>query len=286
MEPVQPHEVPNNTSPLTNPLGDVTEVDWNTPNSARMYDYFLGGNANFEVDRQAARRVLELTPESSFYLRNNRAFLWRAVRWLARDAGIDQFLDLGSGIPTLGNVHEIAQQQSPNARVAYVDDEPIAVHHARQMLDDTEHRVTMTQADIRDPEAVLNAPGVIELLNWTRPVAVLAVGILPFLPELADIQQLVARYREATSPGSYLAITHISPISWDWDQIQAQLNEVMGRTATPEQVRTREAIAAMLPGYELVEPGLVPTVQWRPDHEPSTDDIGKSNCYAAVGYRR
>ena len=108
--PVQPHETPDNTTPLTNPLGEVTEVDWTIPNSARMYDYFLGGNANFEVDRQAAQRVLELTPESSFYLRHNRAFLWRAVRWLARDAGIDQFLDLGSGIPTFGNVHEIAQQ--------------------------------------------------------------------------------------------------------------------------------------------------------------------------------
>lgn len=102
----------------------------------------------------------------------------------------------------------------------------------------------------------------------------------------AEIQQLVARYREAPSPGSYLAITHISTISWGWDQIQAQLNEVVGRTATPEQVRTREAIAVMLPGYELVEPGLVPTVQWFPDHEPSLDEIGKSNCYAAVGYRR
>lgn len=133
---------------------------------------------------------------------------------------------------------------------------------------------------------VLAAPGVADLLDFSRPVAVLAIGVLPFLPELDEIQRLVTRYRDATSSGSYLAISHISPISWDWNQIQAQLNEVMGQTATPEQVRTHEAIAAMLPGYELVEPGLVPTVAWHPDHEPNAEEIGMANCYAAVGQHR
>lgn len=264
-------------------LADASRVDVDRPNAARMYDYFLDGNTNLAVDRAAAEETLKVSPWARSYARANRAFLGRAVRYLTRQ-GIDQFLDLGSGIPTVGNVHEVAHQQNPAARVAYVDIEPVAVAHARRLLADFDN-VSITQADIRDPAAVLAEPGVAELLDFTRPVAVLAVAILPFITDDEEAAEVVAGYRDACVPGSHLAISHISPLNISDEQL-AHAYEVMARTPTPVKWRTEGEILPLLAGYTLVEPGLVWTPKWRPDPGglPAwLPDPAEANAYAAVG---
>ncbi len=259
---------------------DPGEVDLDTPNIARMYDYFLGGAAHFAVDRQAAEELLAVFPGNTDWARINRAFLGRAVRELSR-RGIDQFLDLGSGIPTKGNVHEIAQQHDPHARVAYVDIEPVAVSHASHLLRENSH-VTVTQADIREPEAVLSAPGVAGLLDFTRPVAVLAVAVLDIIA-VDDPAELVAAYQRACTPGSAFVLSHgaqlqASDVEW------AGAKEVFRETTTPHpQVRTCGEIAELCAGYTLIEPGLVPSAQWRPERPVSEEEAARSNGYAAVG---
>ncbi|MHA6800246.1 SAM-dependent methyltransferase [Bounagaea algeriensis] len=252
------------------------------PNTARMYDYLLGGSANFAVDRQAVDALAGTIPDNEVYIRSNRAFLHRVVRYLVTDCGIDQFLDLGSGIPTKGNVHEIAQAENPQVRIAYVDFEPIAVHHARRLLGGTP-RVSVTEADLREPETVLSAPGVAELLDRTRPVAVLAVGVVPFLDDEQALQALSA-YRQATCRGSYLAISHLSRLGWTEEQMRALL-AVSAQTSTPERERSPEQIRRLLQGYALVEPGLVPAPLWHPETTPDEDTVAGSNCYVALGHR-
>ncbi|PRW63070.1 SAM-dependent methyltransferase [Actinopolyspora mortivallis] len=262
------------------PDSDSGEIDENTPNIARMYDYFLGGSTNFAADRQAADRLLRVFPGNLEWTHINRAFLGRAVR-LCAEAGIDQFLDLGSGIPTKGNVHEIAQQVNPRARVAYVDIEPIAVRHAHQLLAD--HRlVTATRADVRDPAAVLAAPGVSELLDFRRPVAVLAVAILDIL-DTPDPVGLVAAYRDACSPGSALVLSHSAVLDITTEEVEGA-QEVFETTTTPTlTTRSHAEILEMFDGYELLEPGLVPSAAWRPEEPVSEDYAARSNAYAAVG---
>ncbi|GAA4855555.1 SAM-dependent methyltransferase [Saccharopolyspora cebuensis] len=256
---------------------DFDSPDVNSPNAARMYDYFLGGAANFAVDRIAAEQALAVTPEIGRFARANRSFLGRLVAHLC-DLGIDQFLDLGSGVPTVGNVHQIAHRHDPHARVAYVDVEPVAVSHARSLLDGQPH-VTITQADIRSPEAVLSAPGVAGLMDFTRPVAVLAVAILHFVPDDDDPASLVASYHRACAPGSYLGMSHASPVTMTAEQV-AGGREVYRSTTTPITPRSREAIMAMLTGWQLLDPGLVPLDQWRPD----TTGEPVANGYGALAY--
>lgn len=255
----------------------VDQPDVDSPNAARMYDYYLGGAANFAVDRAAANRALAVTPEIGRFARANRSFLGRAVAHLCA-AGIDQFLDLGSGVPTVGNVHEIAHRHIPTARVAYVDVEPVAVSHARGLLG--QHpQVTVTQADIRDPGQVLAAPGVAGLLDFTRPIALLAVAILHFLPDSDDPAALMAAYRRACPPGSYLCLSHASPITMTTQQV-AGGQEIYSSTTTPITPRPREAIAAMLADWPLLDPGLVALDQWRPE---TTEPL--ANGYAALAQR-
>ncbi|MDI2027788.1 SAM-dependent methyltransferase [Saccharopolyspora sp. TS4A08] len=255
------------------------EVDVERPNSARMYDYYLGGSTNFAVDREAAEAGLRAMPYARDYAVANRAFLRRAVSHLVQQ-GIDQFLDLGSGIPTVGNVHEIAHRHNPQARIAYVDHEPVAVAHARALLGENP-MVTIDEADIRDPESVLRAHGVAKI-DFDRPVAILAVAILPFVPDQAEATALTATYRDACAPGSYLAVTHISQLAATDEQVVAA-EEVMARTPTPVRWRPPHEIAELLDGYELLPPGLVPTPSWHADRPPSDDEIARANAYAAVG---
>lgn len=262
----------------------LADVDVSKPNIARMYDYFLGGSANFDVDRQAADDFLTAFPGNIEYCRINRAFLGRAVRTLVRDYGIDQFLDLGSGVPTVGNVHEIAQRENPAARVAYVDIEPVAVHHARHLLRSS-GSTSVTQADLRDPESVLSAPDVAGLLDFSRPVAVLAVAVLDLIA-VDEPTELVAAYRDATARGSAFVFSHGAALSASLQE-RAGVEEVMRRTSTPDVQfqRSYDDLGRLLSGYTLVEPGLVPSAQWRPDR-PITDEAAKSsNAYAAVGLK-
>ncbi|MHA6799644.1 SAM-dependent methyltransferase [Bounagaea algeriensis] len=263
---------------MTDP-SQLPEVDTSTPNIARMYDHLLGGSANLPVDREAVAQLLAAFPGNQVWVQINRAFLLRAVRTLCA-CGIDQFLDLGSGIPTAGNVHDVAAAANPAARVAYVDIDPTAVAHARHLLQDAT-RTTVTRADLREPRSVLNAPGVAGLLDFTRPVAVLVVAVLDIVD--TDPAGLLATYRDACRPGSALAVSH----SADLELTEAERDgaqEVFAHTSTPQlHLRDRDEIAALFAGYTLLDPGVVPSAAWRPDAPVTDAQARRSNSYAAVG---
>ncbi|MHA6627010.1 SAM-dependent methyltransferase [Pseudonocardia sichuanensis] len=267
-------------------MSDASELspfDPDVPNPARMYDCFLGGSHNFAADRAAAGQVEENVPWVVAAVRANRFFLGRAVRFCLAE-GVDQFLDLGSGIPTVGHVHEVAQRVSPAARVAYVDVEPVTVASAAALLDGDAH-TTITAADMRDPDAVFDAPGVRDLLDLSRPVALLTVSVLHYLSDEDDPVALVERYRRRLVPGSLHVLSHVTG-DHDPDPIAAAERVYRG-TATPLTFRPRRRIEEMLAGTELVEPGLVDASQWRPQ-DPA--DAQHRGFWAGVGrigqYRR
>jgi hypothetical protein len=255
-------------------------IDFDRANAARIYDYFLGGAHNFASDRDQAARIVAANPDMPRVCRVNRDYLGRVVRWCV-EAGIDQFLDLGSGVPTVGNVHEIALRLCPEARVAYVDFEPVAVQHARDITA-TLDGVTVTQADLRQPEEVLQAPTVAGLLDFSRPVAILAIAVLHFVDD--DVPAIFGRYREALAPGSVLAINHGSSDQDDPELAEAVRNIERGYrgSATPVVLRDRTQIRALLTGFELVPPGLVDPVHW-PVPDPGSPPIG---AYAGIGRLR
>lgn len=243
-------------APALEPIG----ID--RPSSARMYDYFLGGSHNFEVDRAAAHRVIAGFPGITAGMRANRAFLRRAVRFLV-EQGVDQFLDLGSGIPTAGNVHEVAQRCNPRARVVYVDVEPIAVQHSLALLAGNAG-ATAVRADLRFPARVLELAQVRGLLDFSRPVAVLIVGTLHFVADADDPAGIVAGYRRALAPGSYLVLTNGTGDEQPPEEVAAAV-AVYAHSPTPLTLRDRAAMLAIFDGVELVEPGLVGVARWRPD---------------------
>ena len=227
-----------------------------------MYDYFLGGHHNVAVDRRAAERALAHNPDIPLLMRTNRAFLRRAVTFLIAQ-GIDQFLDLGSGIPTVGNVHEVAQRLNPAARVVYVDRDPIAVAHSRTLLQGLPN-ATVIQADVRQVPQILSHPETHRLLDLGRPLGVLLVALLHFVPADQDAEQLVQAVRTAIAPGSYLVISHgtLEELS---DVRIARAEAIYTPTATPLRLRPRAQIEAFFAGFELVAPGVVYVPGWRPD---------------------
>jgi hypothetical protein len=257
-------------------------IDIERPSAARMYDYFLGGSHNFAVDREAARQAIELMPDMPLWAQANRAFLRRAVRFLA-DAGVRQFLDIGSGIPTVGNVHEIAQRSAPGARVVYVDIDPIAVAHSRELLAGNDH-ARVVQEDLRRPETIINNPTVRDMLDFTRPIAVLIVAVLHFVGDDAEPYRLVAQLRDAVPAGSYLVLSHATA---DGVSAESRLagEQVYRRSDTPFVSRGRAEVARFFDGFEMVEPGLVWAPLWRPDSPPAVDSE-KSAVFAGVGRSR
>jgi SAM-dependent methyltransferase len=257
----------------------VDQPDVKRPNAARMYDYMLGGSANFAVDREAAEQMMAAGGTDTAPARLNRAFLRRAVRFMT-EQGIDQFLDLGSGIPTAGNVHEIAQAANPHARVLYVDNEPVAVHHAQDLLADNE-RAMMISADLRDVESVLGHAETRRLIDFSKPVGLLMVAIFHFIPDTDHPADIVSGYLRALTGGGYLAVSHFSDNGLDEAREAADLYQ---RTATPVIARTRVEVAALLAGTDLVEPGLVWTPEWRPyGGDPALNSPSEARIYAAVG---
>lgn len=250
------------------------------PSAARMYDYFLGGAANFEHDRKAAEQALAAFPPLRAWAGANRSFLRRVITYLS-DQGFEQYLDLGSGIPTVGNVHEIAQRHRPQARVAYVDWDPVATAHARQLLGDRPG-VSVTQADIRHPDQVLAQPGVADFLDWTRPVAVLAFAIIHAVPDTDDPAGILARYRDACCAGSALAISHGVVTTMTDEQLE-RFVAAYRNTPTPASFRSAEQVAGLFAGYTLVEPGLVLLDEWRPDDPADAAHAEENNCYGGVG---
>lgn len=243
------------------------DIDLDRPSAARVYDYFLGGAHNFAVDRQLGEQIAGMTPAIGDTMRANRAFLRRAVRFLVGE-GVTQFLDVGSGIPTVGNVHEVAQQADPSSRVVYVDIDPIAVCHSRTIIAD-DPRTAAIQADARDPERILADPETRRLLDLDQPVAVLLLGVLHFIPDSDDPARIVARFRDAVGTGSFLAMVNVTYEDQPPEVIDAQ--KLAGRTGTPIHLRSRTELLEQFEGVSLIEPGLVHIPLWRPDSPLDVD---------------
>ncbi|MEJ3743661.1 SAM-dependent methyltransferase [Actinomycetes bacterium KLBMP 9797] len=254
--------------------------------AARIYDYFLGGVHNFPADQEAARAMLTSAPAMLPIARVNRAFLRRAVSCLT-EAGVRQFLDIGSGIPTAGNVHEIAQRAVPDARVVYVDIDPVAVAESLELLEGNRW-ATAIRADLRTPRTIVDHPQVRKLIDFSQPVALLLVGVLYFVPDDAEAYAAVAELTGACAPGSYLVVSHstIDEKAYDPDALRSTQDVYKRQTATPLTVRTRDGIRRFFDGFELLEPGLVWQPEWRPeptDPEHFRDEPERSRMLAAVG---
>ncbi|MEV8515206.1 SAM-dependent methyltransferase [Dactylosporangium sp. NPDC051484] len=257
--------------------------------SARIYDYFLGGTHNFPADREAAQAVALRFPLTAALARNNRAFLRRSVRYLA-GVGVTQFLDIGSGIPTEGNVHEIAAGVTPDARVVYVDIDPVAVAESLEILDNNA-RTTAVLGDLRDPESILAHPKVRGLLDFGRPIGLLLNAVLHFVPDDTEADAAVGRLLAALAPGSHLAVSHVSIDGQEVDRNDLNFvqNTYRQKTTTPFRPRTHAQIERFFTGLEMVEPGLVWLPQWRPSTEDPTDFTAApptSSCLAGVGRLR
>lgn len=247
--------------PSDDPAPGVT-VGTDTPNIARVYDALLGGKDNLAADRLAADRIARAAPHAVAAVRHNRAFLRRAVRHLAL-TGIDQFLDLGSGLPTARNVHTVAAEVTPGARVIYVDNDPVVLAHARALLADDRHTFTL-DADLRAPRIILDHELVRTHLDLTRPVAVLMVAVLHFLPDSDDPAGIVATFRDALAPGSCLALTHATEDE-DVDRgarTRAGAAEY-SRTTAPVMLRTREQVTGLFEGFRLVADDPTAVDTWR-----------------------
>ncbi|MFI9628954.1 SAM-dependent methyltransferase [Streptomyces sp. NPDC052042] len=259
-------------------------IDISVPSVARMYDFYLGGSHNFEVDREAARKAMEFMPGTPKIMQANRAFMRRAVRYAVSE-GITQFLDIGSGIPTFGNVHEVAQAADPEARVAYVDHDPVAVAHSQAVLRGNE-RAVVAAADLCRPQEIVKNAGVSRLLDLDRPVALLLVAVLHFIEDADEPQAAVAALSEALAPGSLLVITHAS-----YEGIPISKEQAGGAVGVYEDInsplimRSRDEVARFFEGYEMVEPGLVAMPYWRPDSgtAPEQEDPFAFSGFGGVG---
>jgi len=260
------------------------DVDLTRPSVARVYDFYLGGSHNFEADRTFAQEILAALPSVPMLAQENRGFLRRVVAHLCA-AGIDQFLDLGSGIPTVGNVHEVAQQANPHAQIIYVDHDPVAVAHSQSLLSDND-RAAAVSGDLRDPASIFTDPVLQAHLDLDRPVAVMMVAVLHFVDDDQHPAAFIAEYMRATAPGSYLVISHGSTDERQ-DMIDAQeLYNNRAESPNSTRLRSHEEVTALFGNLTLVEPGVVRAPQWRPD---TPDDLPPNveTCplFAGVGRR-
>jgi hypothetical protein len=252
----------------------TTRINTGVPNPARIYDYFLGGKDNFPADREIADQMLAIAPVAREVVEDNREFLRRAVEVLA-DAGTRQFIDLGSGLPTQGNVHEIAQAAAPGSRVVYVDNDPMVVAHSRALL--AGDNTVAIEGDLRQPDKVLEHPEVRELIDFGQPVALLLLAILHFVGDDEDPFGIVARYRDTLPAGSHLAISHgtrdiperpdLSPE--EMADMGAKVEQLYQLTTATLVTRTRAEVERFFDGLELLEPGVVEIQRWRPDGRTS-----------------
>ena len=256
----------------------VRTIDPSVAHIARIQDYWLGGKDHFEADRIAGDEAIAQLPDMVASVRNTRAFLGRTVRFLAQERGIRQFLDVGTGIPTAANTHEVAQRVAPDSRIVYVDNDPMVLAHARALLTSTDGgKCSYIDADIRDPDKILADAG--EVIDFTRPVAVVLMAVLQFVPDADDPYGLVRRLMAAMPDGSYLVISHPAA------DIQAaamagmatRLNKLMAQQVKP---RSKAEVTAFFDGLDLVEPGVIRCPEWRPDRPE--DAAGKSTMWGGV----
>jgi hypothetical protein len=266
--------------------GIEVTLDIHRPHSARMYDFFLGGTTNFDPDRAAAAQTLAVFPNARIAARANRAFMHRTTRALAR-LGIRQFLDVGTGIPTSPNLHEVAQQVDPGCRVVYVDNDPIVLTHAQALLRSSpEGRTSYVQADVRDPEYVLHAVESTGVLDLDQPVALSMNALLHFVPDGDGAHTIADHFKDRIhAPGSALVISHFTPDFAPEDAARGA--RVYREAGTHVQARTREQVARFFTGWTLLAPGIVPTPRWRPDQGPDAADVSDAaaSCYGAVAVR-
>ncbi len=263
---------------MTEPLPDWAPegIDLSTPSAARMYDYYLGGAHNFGIDREVARQALELVPDGALLMQANRAFLHRAVRYLIGQ-GIRQFIDIGSGIPTEGNVHETVDAALPDGegRVLYVDRDPVAIVHSELILGEAHPNVKVLQADLREPDEILNSAQRRALIDLSRPVAVLMVAVLHFVPDADHPQELIQRFHDAVAPGSFLVVSHGTAEKQTGRT--EQVAKLYKSSANPATLRSRAQVGELFAGWDLIEPGVVWVQDWHPDWpdtlllDPSTD---------------
>ncbi len=254
---------------MARPSWAPAEVDIDTPSIARVYDYWIGGTHNFPVDRELAEKVSRGNPELVRTLRANRAFLRRSVRELSA-LGIRQFLDIGSGIPAEGNVHDVALSAHPDSKVVYVDIDPVAVAHGRAILAD-EPRAAVFQGDLYQAEEILQAPETKELIDFSEPVALILAAVLHFVPDTDSPLELIGRYTERLAPGSFLVISHAGA-----DEVPQAVPEAAERyqDAVSQVIwRSRQELTALFAGHQLIAPGVVRAPQWRPEpgEQPEPD---------------
>ncbi|MBP9500746.1 MAG: SAM-dependent methyltransferase [Candidatus Promineofilum sp.] len=253
-------------------------VDLDRPSVARVYDYVLGGHHNFEIDRLAGDRFAKLVPDLELTAQANRAFLRRAASFISQQ-GVDQFLDLGSGIPTAGNVHEIVRRYIPDARVVYVDIEPVAIAHANALLADDPGAAAIL-ADVRDTDTILNHPVVRELIDFSRPVGLIAVAFIHYIVDDDEAVRMMQAFKDRLSPGSYLAIS-----VWTFDDappdVLARYEQLALELPMPGAPRPYRTVLGFFDGFELLEPGLVHGPSWRPD---DPDDSLFDNPERSVGW--
>jgi hypothetical protein len=256
------------------------EIDVSIAHPARIYDFLLGGKDNYAADRAVAEQMLAINPEAAPSARRNREFILRAVRAMVEELGIDQIVDLGTGIPTAPTVHGVARAINPEVVVAYVDNDPIVLAHDRALLA-VEPGVVTVLGDLTDPPSVLDAPEINELIDWSRPVGMIMAAVFHFVPPERAPERVVAAYRDRMAPGSAVAIsmlTSTGAVADDMEQAKRQYRATQGLT-----FRSRDEVAAFFAGFEPVEPGLVDPAAWRPTQVPPTETVGSRHFLAGVG---
>ncbi|SEO84999.1 SAM-dependent methyltransferase [Actinacidiphila rubida] len=259
------------------------EIDTSRPHPARMYDFYLGGRDNYEVDREAAQRVIDFLPDIIPAARANRDFLQRAVRYLT-GTGIRQIIDIGTGIPTSPNTHEIAQAEAPDVRVAYVDNDPIVATHAGARLTGSGGNTGFFLADVRKPESILEHPTIGRLIDFDQPVALMLVAVLHFIKDEEDPAGIVAALRDALPAGSHLVLSHATA-----DFHAASLPEVFkvyNKATATLNTRPYDEVVALFDGFELLDPGLVQVPLWRPATPPDPDEVKRIGFYGAVARKK
>ncbi|MQY25279.1 SAM-dependent methyltransferase [Nocardia aurantia] len=262
------------------------EIDASRPSSARLYHYYLSGEAVFEIDKIFAERIFEIAPYADLFAHNNRSFLQRAVKYMVGQ-GIQQFLDIGSGLPTVGNTHEVARSVLPGARVVYVDNDLEAVNRSHELLNaqgalDT---TAILDADLRRPEAILDHPTTRRLLDWDQPIGLLLCSVWPFVPDEFQPRKVMATLRDRLPSGSYVAMTHATTDGLDQETIDRgdEVTDVYAKTSDPLTYRSRAEFGALFDGFEFVEPGIVYAPEWHPDGPVDTEDASFDSNLAAVG---
>jgi hypothetical protein len=260
----------------------MPEIDTSKAHIARVYDYLLGGKDNYPPDREAAEQLIKVVPTLPETVRQNRLFMQRLARYLAAAEGIDQFLDIGTGIPTSPNLHEVAQQVNPAARVVYVDNDPMVLAHAHARLTSGPlGRVAYIHADLRDTKSVLTAPDLLATLDLNRPVGLFILSTLHLIPDADEAREVLGRYVDALAPGSFVALS-VAISDGLTPQASNEAISLLSSRGIPVLRRTRAEFATLFDGLELIEPGVVPVNQWRPDAGPRAGHLSKVELHCGV----